>query len=270
MDALTGELRVEAPVESFIGADHYRRADAGGRHALRRDLVRRGSHRRQPEVRVLQVPRQSVGAERGDRRGALEELHHSGRAETGTEEHAGRSALGTVGRRGVGVADGGSQARRGVHDDRRQLLGSAGEHVRRVHGLRSQDRQAPLDAADDGRRRVHGRLRSSRGDARELPRGKRAGLRLRIVADPGRSAERPRGVDRRPEVRRRARGGSGSGRRDSVADPVGKGGALGGVQWGSAFDGRHVYVALSDVATGTGAGAARQERSRQSSECPCG
>ena len=28
---------------------------------------------------------------------------------------------------------------------------------------------------------------------------------------------------------------------------VGKGGTLGGVQWGSAFDGRHVYVALSDV-----------------------
>ena len=31
--------------------------------------------------------------------------------------------------------------------------------------------------------------------------------------------------------------------------PVGKGGALGGVQWGSAFDGRHVYVSLSDVQT---------------------
>jgi polyvinyl alcohol dehydrogenase (cytochrome) len=29
--------------------------------------------------------------------------------------------------------------------------------------------------------------------------------------------------------------------------PIGKGGTLGGVQWGSAFDGRHVYVALSDV-----------------------
>jgi polyvinyl alcohol dehydrogenase (cytochrome) len=28
---------------------------------------------------------------------------------------------------------------------------------------------------------------------------------------------------------------------------VGKGSALGGVQWGSAYDGRHVYVALSDV-----------------------
>ena len=28
---------------------------------------------------------------------------------------------------------------------------------------------------------------------------------------------------------------------------VGKGTALGGVQWGSAFDGRRVYVALSDV-----------------------
>ena len=46
---------------------------------------------------------------------------------------------------------------------------------------------------------------------------------------------------------------------------VGKGSALGGVQWGSAFDGRRVYVALSDVipeTAGTAAASAGDARRR--------
>src|SRR5262249_55499836 len=38
---------------------------------------------------------------------------------------------------------------------------------------------------------------------------------------------------------------------------VGKGGRLGGIQWGSAFDGRNMYVAVSDIALTLSSGAGR-------------
>ena len=76
---------------------------------------------------MLQVPRQPVGAERTDGRGALEDLHHSGRTETGPQEFAGCSIVGPS---GAGVWSSPAvdlKAKYGVHHDRRCELDPAGD-----------------------------------------------------------------------------------------------------------------------------------------------
>ena len=228
---------------------HYRCADAGRRHALRGDLVRRGSDRRQPEVRVLQVPRQCIRLERGNWRGPLEELHHSRGAETGAEEQGGRPALGTLGCRSLVIADRGSQARCCLRHDRRCYSDPPAS---------TSDAFVAFDLKT-------GKLLWSRqttaGDAFTVDCGLPDAMRTNCPEAKGPDFDfgsSPILVEL-PNGRAALIAGQKSGVVHAVdpdrngailwQTPVGKGGALGGVQWGSAFDGRHVYVSLSDVQT---------------------
>jgi hypothetical protein len=157
VDAATGALlwkvRVEEhPAAVITGAP----ALYDGRLYVPVFLVR-GSHRREPDLRMLQIPGRRDGARCSHGQTDLEELHHPGRASAGSQEQAGHAIVGAIGRGGVVVAHAGSEEARGIRDYRRFLLRSAGAHQRRVRSIRYGYGEDAVVAADDRRRRVHRR-----------------------------------------------------------------------------------------------------------------
>ena len=247
LDAATGKAALEEARRRARGDA----ADAARRRARRRRVragVARGKRSRAigPGLPVLHVPRQHHGAARARRLAGLEDLHSirdepkpRGKSRVGTEQW-GPSGAGVWATPTVDA-----QARPALRHDRRQLL-----HRRRPT---TSDAVIALDlktGASSGRsRRSPTTSTTPRAASRrtELSAEERARLTTSARRRCWSRRRRPRPAARRTEIRRRLRARSREERRDLWQTRVGKGGINGGVQWGMASDGQHVYAAVSDV-----------------------
>ena len=100
---------VDAPRGGSLQRPHHRGSHAVCRTPLCSGVHVRGLFRVHTGVSVLHIPRQCGGAECGDRRSGLEDLHHRG-TEADEEELGRHPALCAIRRRGVEFADGRREA----------------------------------------------------------------------------------------------------------------------------------------------------------------
>ncbi len=244
LDAATGAADLEEAGRHARLRARHRRADAGRRQALRAGVVGRGSAGGAADLRVLHLPRQRRRARRGDRQADLEELHGPGSAAAARQELEGDDAVGAGGRGGLERADDRHAQGRALRRHRQLVHRAGGEDQRRGHRDGSEDRQDPLvepgdpeDAFVVGCRPGNENCPKELGPdfdfgnspiLRALPGGKRIlviGQKSGIVwgLDP----------DNEGKVVWQFR--------------AGKGGALGGIEWGSAADEQAAYIPVSDV-----------------------
>ena len=130
--------------------------------------------------------------------------------------------------------------------DRRRLLAAGRADDRRDRRARSRDRRDQVGDPDDRGRRVHDGVRHRRHD--QLPGEGGPGSRLRPVADPRRRCAGGKRADRRGQKSGVVHGFDPDQRGKKLwSTTVGRGGELGGIEWGSASDGTNMYVPLSDI-----------------------
>jgi hypothetical protein len=136
--------------------------------------------RHQSGLPMLHVPRQRDGAASQGRSRGVEDLHHSRHAQANREGR--RRNLGSIGRKRLGIADAGCQARPAVRCHRRQFLFTRHRTERLDSGAGFEERTNCVGQTSDARRCVQRRL---------LGELSRTGLRLRIVRADREAAQWP-------------------------------------------------------------------------------
>ena len=271
VDAQTGALVWKRSVDSFPGATITGAPTLADGTLYVVDVVCRGSARRQSEVRVLQIPRQPVRVER------RRQARCAGRATRFAEEPkpVRKNAQGVQlwGPSGAGVWS--SPA---VDLKRGMVYITTGDAYSDPAGSTSD----AFMAFDIKTGKLLWTRQVTSGDAFNVACGLPEAFRVNCPEGKGPDHDfgsSPILVDL-PNGRRALIAGQKSGVVHAV-DPdrggeilwqtrVGKGSALGGVQWGSAYDGRRVYVALSDVIPETaGTAAAPPAPPGQASAAEC-
>ena len=167
------------------------------RPPLRAGVIDRGGGRSTPEISVLHVSRQRGRARRGDRQAALEELHDSGGAQGRGQELRRHRPMWKPRAPRSGRRRPSTCQEQDLRRDRQRLYESAAPTSDAVVAL------SMTDGRSCGRsrpRRATSYVIGCKARSRKLSRRRRAGLRLRQLADPAHVARRPSHVDARTKV----------------------------------------------------------------------